>query len=147
MQMAAVTALSVGDNCKAIVQKVDPFNGYTPKPQKRTLQSIWYHLNFTLITRPSSGLRDQKSLRPEVISEVIEGVKWSREIFNVNDNNVARVSLLVYLITRDTEQKLAHCGDGAHELSRAKMRAWWAMSDQWWVRYEQSSGVSLSLSR
>ena len=131
MQMAAVTALSVGDNCKAIVQKVDPFNGYTPKPQKRTLQSIWYHLNFTLIT--SSGLRDQKSLRPEVITEVIECVKWSREIFNVNDNNVARVSLSVYLITRDTEQKLAHCDDRAHELSREEMRAWWGMSDHWEV--------------
>ena len=136
MQMAAVTALSVGDNCKAIVQNVDPFNGSSLKPQKRTIQDnhwIWYHLNFTLITRPSSGLRDQKSLRPEVISEVIEGVKWSREIFNVNDNNVARVSLSVYLITRDTEQKLAHCDDRAHELSRAEMRAWWGMSDHWIV--------------
>ena len=151
MQMAAVTALSVGDNCKAIVQKIDPSNGPTPKPQKRTLYCdndwIWYSLNISLMTRPSSGLRDQKSLRPEVITEIIEGVKWSREIFNVNDNNVARVSLFVYLITRDTEQKLAHCGDEAHELSRAEMRAWWAVSDQWWVRYEQSSGVSLSLSR
>ena len=44
MQMAAVTALSVGDNCKAIVQKVDPFNGYTPKPQN-LISSEFYAYN------------------------------------------------------------------------------------------------------
>ena len=51
------------------------------------------------------------------------GVTWSRQTFNVNDNSVAgqASALRVFDYTR-CRAKTGHCGDEAHELSRAVTR-------------------------
>ena len=81
----------------------------------------------------SSGLSDQKSVRPEVIMRSSQAC--GREMVrrnNVNDNAVpgqvsVRSLLSVYLITRDPGQKLAHCGDGQWWGSRV-ITSW---GEQW----------------